>query len=344
MGVFDVFTGDSQAKAAEAQRSYLNLVKSQTTPVIEQGYGNSLGFINRGANEGRTALGQGYAQGRTDLGAGYSDAQNYLTGGAGAANSYLEGAKGAYIPLSELGTKYGGATSLALNALGVNGADAASAARGSFEASPGYGFTLDQGLEAINRRRAAGGMLNSGNADRDAQNYGAGLASQEYNSWLNNLLGFTNPELAATSGAATGVAGLGRDQASLANSTGVAQAGLASQRGQMLAQLADRFGTNSAGLATTEGKNMSDLSQARTGQIMGLNLNIAPQFSQTYKNEADARTAASANLWKAGMETAKAIGGFGGGGGPFASGGAGGSGNGDLFPSASFINNGMSWG
>jgi hypothetical protein len=348
MGVFgDVFEGDSQNKAAEATRSYLNLTKSQTMPVIEAGYGNSLGFITGGGNQARTALGQGYETGRGDIGQGYADAQGFLTGGAGAANGYLEGAKSAYTPLSQLGTKYGGATSMALNALGVNGAQGQTDARSAFSAGPGYNFNMDQGLEAINRRRAAGGMLDSGNADRDAQTYGAGLASQEYDKWLSNLIGFTNPELSATSGAATGVAGLGRDQASLANTTGVAQAGLANQRGTMLAQLGERFGSNMGNLAMTEGKNLSDLSQAHTGQVQSLNMGIAPMFAKTYKDSADARTAGSANAINAGMEVGKAIASGGTSmfsGGPFASGANGGSGNGNMFPSSSFLQNGMSWG
>lgn len=45
----------------------------------------------------------------------------------------------------------------------------------------GYQFSLDQSLQALNRRRAAGGMLNSGNADADAIKFASGLASQTLN-------------------------------------------------------------------------------------------------------------------------------------------------------------------
>lgn len=48
----------------------------------------------------------------------------------------------------------------------------------ALEGTPGYQFAMDQGLQALNRRRAAGGMLNSGNADVDAIQFGQGLASQ----------------------------------------------------------------------------------------------------------------------------------------------------------------------
>ena len=48
----------------------------------------------------------------------------------------------------------------------------------ALENTAGYQFALDQGLQALNRRRAASGMLNSGNADADAIRFATGLASQ----------------------------------------------------------------------------------------------------------------------------------------------------------------------
>lgn len=315
MGVFgDLFNGDSQKDAAAATRSYLNLVKQQQSPMIDDAFVRSTGYLTDYGTQARNALTQGYNAGVGAVNTGATDAQGYITSGAGAANGYLEGAKGAYTGLNQLGSKYGAATSLALNALGANGAQGQTDARSAFTAGPGYNFNLDQGLEAINRRRAAGGMLNSGNADRDAQVYGAGLASQEYDKWMQSLLGFTNPELSATSGAATGLAGLGRDQASLANSTGTAQAGIAQQRAAMLADLGNRYGTNTAGTFTSEGQNLSNVAQQRAQMFQQLALGIAPQFTKTYKDEADASTAASANAFNLGKEVlttgAKFIGGF----------------------------------
>jgi hypothetical protein len=74
-------------------------------------------------------------------------------------------------------------------------------------------------------------------------------------------------------------------------------------------------------------------------------MGLAPMFAGTYKQEADARTAGSANLMNLGIEGAKLLGGsMFGGGSPFASGGMGGSGNGSMFPSSSFLSGGMSWG
>ena len=93
-----------------------------------------------------------------------------------------------------------------LDALGVNGADKAQAAQSAFTNNPGNDAAITAGLDAINRRRAAGGMLNSGNADIDALTFGQNLQNQQYNGWLDRLGGLVSPELSATAGAATGQA------------------------------------------------------------------------------------------------------------------------------------------
>jgi hypothetical protein len=104
-----------------------------------------------------------------------------------------------------------------LNALGVNGASGNAAAQSAFTNNPGYQSGLTAGLDAINRRRAASGMLSSGNADQDAQTFGQNLQNQQYNNWLSSLGSFISPELAATSGAATGQAGVYGGLAGLAS-------------------------------------------------------------------------------------------------------------------------------
>lgn len=265
MGFLDsltnVFTGKPAAEAAEKSRQYL------------EGVGRTgRSDIDTGLAAGRGAITGGTATARGDVGAGYTDASGFLTG-AGRA----------FDPLAELGRKYGGGTNLYLDALGVNGAEGNTRAGSAFQPSGAYNFNLDQGLEAINRRRNAGGMLASGNADRDAQEYGAGLASKEYGSWLDRLGGLVSPELTATGGAATGVAGIGRDQANLASS-----------RGSMLADLAAREGTSLAGLES-----------GAAGQKVGLATGLASPYAKTYGQEADAEMAGSKNLWDLGMNTAK---------------------------------------
>ncbi|MBS0529758.1 MAG: hypothetical protein JSS22_10260 [Proteobacteria bacterium] len=132
----------------------------------------------------------------------------YLDNALGQSSGVLNSALGAYAPVSNLASMYGGGSKLYLDALGVNGGDAQKAAQSSYTSSPGYQFSLDQGLQALQRTHAAAGNLNSGNADADTLKYAQGLASQDYNNWLTNLSGVNNNALTAANAAAGGQAGV----------------------------------------------------------------------------------------------------------------------------------------
>lgn len=131
---------------------------------------------------------------------------DYLGKGTAALDTGMAGSTGALgsarDTLAGLQAKYGAGTDLYMNALGVNGADAAKAAQSAFTTGPGYQMGVDAGLDAINRRRAAGGMLDSGNADLDALTFAQNGQNQQWNGWLQNLGGLVAPE----TNAATGVA------------------------------------------------------------------------------------------------------------------------------------------
>lgn len=135
-----------------------------------------------------------------------AELQGYLTKGLGYLDSGLTNSKGALDNAGNiyggLQNKYGAGTSLYLDALGVNGGDKAKAAQSSFTTSPGYQAGIDAGIDVLNRRRASGGMLDSGNADLDALTYGQNAQNQQYNGWLDRLGGLVSPEMAAGAGAA----------------------------------------------------------------------------------------------------------------------------------------------
>lgn len=57
-----------------------------------------------------------------------------------------------------------------------------------FEVDPGYQFRLTEGQRALDRRMASGGNYFSGDALRASQEYGQGLASQEYQNAFNRNL------------------------------------------------------------------------------------------------------------------------------------------------------------
>jgi hypothetical protein len=76
--------------------------------------------------------------------------------------------------------------------LGLNGPDAATAARGRFQTSPGYQFAFDQGLRAVDAGAAASGMLRSGATLKAEQTFGTGLADQEFTNYYNRLFNLAN--------------------------------------------------------------------------------------------------------------------------------------------------------
>lgn len=304
MALWDVFTGAPAKEAAGQQRTFLDQTRTTGNADILGGLDAARGYITGAGTAANSALGTGYTLGTGAVGAGADQALGYLGSGTTNALGRLDQAGGAYDSLSALGSKYGGATSLALGGLGVNGQPGIDAARGAFQAGPAYNFNLDQGIEAINRRRNAGGMLNSGNADRDAQVFGAGLASNEYDKWMNQLLGFTNPELSATAGAASGQAGVDIAGANLLNQQGINQAGVATQRGAMLADLGSRFGTGMADVSKWQGGTLAGLETGAAGQKVGLATALASPYAGTYKQEADAEMAGSGALWQLGLGAA----------------------------------------
>lgn len=78
-----------------------------------------------------------------------------------------------------------------------------------------YGFSLNQGLQALDRTHAAAGNLNSGNADTDTMNYATGLANQTYNSYVQGLSPYLGANQSAVAGAAGIDTGLGNNLANL---------------------------------------------------------------------------------------------------------------------------------
>lgn len=311
--ITDSFTGRPAQEAAEQTRNYLQGVQNTGNADITQGYNTATGAVGTGAAGARTALGTGYNNALGFANAGIGGAINYIDQGAAGAHGLLDQTRAAgnaaFEPLSALAARYGQGTNLLLDSYGVNGAEGNTRAQNAFQAGPGYQFTRDQGIDAINRRRNAGGMLDSGNADRDAINYTTGLADTTYNNWRSGLSQFINPEVSATSTAATGRAGLeqniGMADASLTNQAGISRAGLESNRGSMLSSLASTYGGNLAGINQGEGNTLAGLATGTAGQRVGLATGLAPAYGNTYGQEAAAQMQGSANLWNLGQNVAR---------------------------------------
>ncbi|MGW1422695.1 hypothetical protein ACWAT4_21575 [Bradyrhizobium manausense] len=146
---------------------------------------------NAGLQQGYNALSDLYGQGRTALTQGYNQASNY------------------YAPL--VASTTAGANAYG-DASGANGTEGLTRAMDTFKNSGqygAYGFSLDQGLQALNRTHAAAGSLASGNADADSLKYATGLAGQTYSNYLSGLSPYLSANNSAVAGASNAATGLG---------------------------------------------------------------------------------------------------------------------------------------
>ncbi|WP_022722870.1 hypothetical protein [Rhodopseudomonas sp. B29] len=169
-----------------------------------------------------------------------------LATGHDKATDWLSNALQSYAPLSDLAKKYTSGTDMYLDALGLNGQSGADAATAAFQKGPGYDFTLNSGLDAINRRRASAGMLDSGNADQDATKFATGLADQTYGSWLDRLSGINNNAISTTGAVSGAQAGVYGSLADLEQQYNADRIGL---RGNAASGMASANNTEAAGKA-----------------------------------------------------------------------------------------------
>jgi hypothetical protein len=73
------------------------------------------------------------------------------------------------------------------NLLGLNGQPSADAAMKSFQASPGYGYQVQQGLQAVDAGAASRGTLVSGSTIKGEETLGSNLANQDFGAYMGRL-------------------------------------------------------------------------------------------------------------------------------------------------------------
>lgn len=88
---------------------------------------------------------------------------------------------------------------------GVDASNQLSNPAESFTTSPGYNFRMDQGVEAVAGSKAVNGLLRSGGAMKALNDYGQGMASNEFGNWWQQQQGRVNTGISA-SGIGAGVA------------------------------------------------------------------------------------------------------------------------------------------
>lgn len=145
-------------------------------------------------------------------------------------------------------------------------------------ATPGYGFTLDQGLRAVQNSAAARGLGTSGAAIKGAAGYATGLADSTYNDVYSRALGTFNANYNAAAG------NVGRLQQSMTvganTNTGV--------------------GTNSVATSGLIGQSANNAATANANGLVGSSaanasgLNSIGNALQTYGSTNNASTGANA--------------------------------------------------
>lgn len=127
------------------------------------------------------------------------------TGAQIASDDIYGGVRGAqshfgtnyYDPYTRTGNQ---ANQMYANALGLNGPQGNQRATNAFQTDPGYQFATQQGIQALDRSAAGSGMFGSGNAAMALNDYGQGMANQQYGNWLQRLGGLGAQGLTAATG------------------------------------------------------------------------------------------------------------------------------------------------
>jgi hypothetical protein len=274
MGLFDLFSNDT-AETAAAQR---NAGLQQGYDALSSSYGQGRDALSSSLGQGRNALTGNIDQGNNAIISGYGQ-------GRDAINSNFSNASNLWGGL--LGSSNAGATAYG-NASGANGVTGLQQATSDFKNSGqygAYGFSLDQGLQALNRTHAAAGNLSSGNADADSMKYATGLAGQQYNNYLTGL----QPYLGQQANATAGAAGVATGQGNALNQNYTGQGGA----------LSSNYGALGAGLNSSYGNEGQGANASYMGQGGAANAN--------YTGQGASNAAATMNNYNVGQNQLNAI-------------------------------------
>lgn len=274
MGLFDFLSGSDDAeRAAAANRAAAQDAFARSGNLAGQYQTGALGQLGEGLTRATGALDTGLAG---QLGA-YNPAIASATGAGQAGVA-------AYAPLSALGSKYGEATTRLLSALGVgpNQFDI-----NQFRNTPGYQFQQSEAARAAGNAASKLGIVGSGNTLQAISDRAGNIADTTFNqNYLQPLSQFITPELQATAGAASGIAGANQNLAS----TYLAGGGL----------LGGAYGTNAAakaGLYTGAGESGANVLGNVYGGQTQASQNLATGNIQANNLVAQAGMQDAANYW-----------------------------------------------
>lgn len=149
----------------------------------------------------------------TGLNTGLTNANSALDTGFGQSREFFDRAS---VPFTDLLRRGNAGYDTYLDATGVNGAGGISRAGDLFKSMPGYRGGLDTGIDLLERRANARGMLSGGNTSADTIKYASDYDAGKYKDFLSSLL----PNIGVAQGATSGTAGILGQQGAMANDLG----------------------------------------------------------------------------------------------------------------------------
>lgn len=320
MGIFDSLTGSGQARAQKTIRGLhgqtfdknLGILNAANTSARTETIGATDKAINtltgaRDAAGNQIRSGGSQAIGHIDK--GIVNAQSAL----GNARDYFGRAGGAYEPLNAIAKQFDASIGAYNDAIGLNGEEGVTRARKIFGNSLQNQFELEQGLEAINRSRAArgGGTINSGNIDRDTQVFGQEYANSKTDSHLDRISGLVNQNIGLRNTVATGQANAANNignsfgqEAGYLNAGGTSKAQIAADTASNIARLTSATGNSVAGLQLGVGERLANLAQGRANSEINLRQNYVNTLGNSLLAERQARDDASGKVIALGTKAA----------------------------------------
>jgi len=330
MSFKDLFTGSGAARAQKTIRGLHGQTFDRNLAIHNAGYGGARNETIKGRDAATTTVtGARDAAGNT-IRTGGAEAINHINQGVGAAQGALGKAREAfgtagkaYDPLTDIANRIDPAVGVYADAVGLNGNEGLTRARTAFGNSLQNSFELDQGLEAINRARAArgAGTISGGNVDRDTQVYGQNYANSKTNAYLDRLLGLLDRTsglqgtvAAGRAGSANNIGNTYATEAGYLNAGGANKAQIAADTANRIAGLTSAAGTQIANAQLSASDRLANLALGRAQGEIGLRTNYADRLGGSLLAEQQAREAGYGRSLDFGLKTlgaAKSIAGAG---------------------------------
>lgn len=155
------------------------------------------------------------------------------------------------------------------------------------QATPGYQFTLDQGLKSVQNSAAARGLGTSGAALKGASTYATGLADSTYNDVFNRALQTFNTNYSSAANNVNRLSGLVSSGQNAAATNGSLGAATASNVGNTLTSGANASAAGTVGSANALSNGLSSIgSNALTYGLLTNNAGTTAASSGAYSPNA----------------------------------------------------------